>query len=133
MPAPWASMRSTARWVLPVLVGPRTAVTFRCGGIRGNLRVRLGAQGTGGQGEIGVVMQGCRNGGLGNHMLWKGDEKGGFWCVLGAGLGGGLLIESTSNFFLRVRGEEREGGQGGLHERVERGRGRRAPSCDIWL
>src|SRR5580704_10730829 len=27
MPAPCASMRSTARWVLPVLVGPRTAVT----------------------------------------------------------------------------------------------------------
>src|SRR5690606_8469866 len=27
MPEPWPSIRSTARWVLPVLVGPRIAVT----------------------------------------------------------------------------------------------------------
>jgi hypothetical protein len=27
MPDEWASMRSMARWVLPVLVGPSTAVT----------------------------------------------------------------------------------------------------------
>src|SRR5580704_3268158 len=27
MPEEWASMRSMARWVLPVLVGPSTAVT----------------------------------------------------------------------------------------------------------
>jgi hypothetical protein len=27
MPEEWPSMRSMARWVLPVLVGPRTAVT----------------------------------------------------------------------------------------------------------
>ena len=26
MPEPWPSMRSIAKWVLPVLVGPRTAV-----------------------------------------------------------------------------------------------------------
>src|SRR5882757_8757627 len=29
MPEEWPSMRSMARWVLPVLVGPRTAVTPR--------------------------------------------------------------------------------------------------------
>src|SRR3990172_6708473 len=29
MPISWPSMRSMARWVLPVLVGPRTAVTPR--------------------------------------------------------------------------------------------------------
>ena len=27
MPEAWPSMRSTARWVLPVLVGPSTATT----------------------------------------------------------------------------------------------------------
>ena len=27
MPEAWPSMRSTARWVLPVLVGPRTAMS----------------------------------------------------------------------------------------------------------
>ena len=29
MPLSWPSMRSMARWVLPVFVGPSTAVTFR--------------------------------------------------------------------------------------------------------
>src|SRR5262245_56562422 len=33
MPVEGASIRSTARWVLPVLVGPRTAVTLRRGGM----------------------------------------------------------------------------------------------------
>src|SRR5271166_2605590 len=32
MPEEWASMRSTARWVLPVLVGPRTATRRERGG-----------------------------------------------------------------------------------------------------
>ena len=35
MPPPWPSMRSTARWVLPVLVGPSTAVTVLGDGIKG--------------------------------------------------------------------------------------------------
>ena len=41
MPPPWPSMRSTARWVLPVLVGPSTAVTVLGEGINNGFKEML--------------------------------------------------------------------------------------------
>ena len=56
MPPPCPSMRSTARWVLPVLVGPSTAVTVFWEGIQfgfaKSLGPRLGAHAPEGQGLL---------------------------------------------------------------------------------
>ncbi len=55
MPEAWASIRSMARWVLPVLVGPRTARTCSQAG------------------RIGEVQEGPDMGGM--VGFWRGECK----------------------------------------------------------
>src|SRR5271156_1556582 len=67
MPEEWASMRSMARWVLPVLVGPNTAVTPAP-------RARR-SRSVEGENEIGIEGPDCRAGAAGASVSQQHDGK----------------------------------------------------------